>query len=287
MNDIQAYYDRNTRWFLRIGASSGNFSLHRGLWGPGVHSADQAADYLHELLAGTFLRHLGRSPAQVLDLGCGVGGTLFSLGQRFPEAALIGVTISPAQVQWARQWISKKEPGSRYQFIQADFNTLDLGLRADAIIAVEAFAHSSNPQGFFATCRRHLAPGGVLVLVDDFLTQPREKSAGKREQTLSRFQAGWHLPALDTVVNVTESAAQNGLSLLENEDLTPLIRTRRFRDRLVAAASLLARAPGFRRHPFGANLIGGHALNRALRSGWVHYRMLTLTVKPGALPVCP
>ncbi|MFO8003157.1 hypothetical protein [Thioalkalivibrio sp.] len=59
-------------------------------------------------------------------------------------------------------------------------------------------------------------------------------------------------------------------------DLSGLIRTGRPRDWLVSMVSPLARALGLTRRPFWAIGVGGNALNRALRAGWIQYRLLAL-----------
>jgi SAM-dependent methyltransferase len=277
-NELQRYYDHNTDLFLRIGSSGPGHAIHRGLWGPGVRDGREAAEYVNDLIARRIRGCLPREPRAVLDLGCGVGGTLFSLARTFSDTRLHGVTISARQVSIARELAQGKALGERCTFVQADFEDLDLDLdlRADAIIAVESFIHSSRPERLLATCRRHLVEDGVLVIVDDFLTRPVPPEDPALRETIDTFRTGWRVPGLCTLTDLDALARRAGLEPLETRDLSGLIRTGRPRDWLVSMASPLARALGLTRRPFWANVVGGNALNTALRSGWIQYRLLAL-----------
>lgn len=274
--ELQHYYDRNTALFLRIGSSAGSHAIHRGLWAPGVQNAREAAEYVNTLLAERIRARTSGAPGVVLDLGCGVGGTMFSLARAFPEARLHGVTISAKQVAIAQDLARGQGLQDRCSFTRSDFEALRLELRADAIVAVESLVHSAKPERFLAACREHLAPGGIVVVVDDFLAYPVPTGARAMQRTIDRFRNGWRVPGLCTLETLDAAVDETGLQRLDAYDLSPLIRTNRPRDRLVALVSPPARLLGLAAHPFWANVLGGHALNRAIRKGWIRYRLLTL-----------
>ena len=282
--DVQRYYDLNTSVFLRIGSGGASHAIHRGLWPPGVRSNREAADHVNTLIADRIRNALPRSPALILDLGCGVGGTLFSLAQTFPAARLHGITISARQVAIADGIAREKGIAQRCHFHQGNFENLYLALQADAIIAVESFIHSSSPERFFMTCHRHLARGGVVIIVDDFLARPVPSLDPRAARLIEHFRQGWHVPGLCTVPDLDRVLEATGFARLQDRDLSSMIRTHRPRDRLVALASHVAVALGLRRRPFWANVTGGHALNRAIQSGWVQYRLLTLARRVWGAP---
>ena len=275
-DELQRYYDRNTDLFLRIGSSGPGHAIHRGLWGPGVRDGRAAAEYVNTLIARRIRGCLSREPQTVLDLGCGVGGTMFSLARTFSEARLHGVTISARQVSIARELAQENGFAERCAFVQADFEDLDLDLRADAIVAVESFIHASRPERLLATCRRHLVEDGILVIVDDFLARPVPAEDLELGEIIDTFRTGWRVPGLCTLTDCNALARRADLEPLETQDLSELIRTRRPRDWLVSTVSPIARALGLTRRPFWANVVGGNALNAALRSGWIQYRILVL-----------
>jgi len=273
--DVAHYYDRNTARFLRMGG--GAPSMHRALWAPGVTSPLAAAAHVDRLIADVIAGFdLGTSPS-VVDFGCGVGGTLFHLAERFPSAALTGVTVSGRQVEVAIRMASVRRLQERCRFVLGDFHVIQPTAPADVIVAVESFAHSASPDAFLASAAKHLRATGHLVIVDDFLAREEATLEASARARVEEFRAGWRIPALDTVEHLADTAARHGFSLRAAEDLTPFTRPgSRLRDRLTAAASPLFARLGLVGTPFYGNIIGGNALQVGLREGFLRYCMLIL-----------
>ncbi|MEX2047662.1 MAG: class I SAM-dependent methyltransferase [Chloroflexota bacterium] len=295
-DEVARYYDRNTGRFLLVGSGRGVYAMHRELWGPGVTTARDASDYVHRLLADEIADRLAmrtgadaETAPTVLDFGCGVGGTLFHLADRFPRARLAGVTVSARQVDIARGLAERRGVAERCSFLHGDFQTADLGLIADAVVAVESFAHSESASAFAENAARHLRPGGTLLLVDDFVAFEADALDERRRAWLERFRRGWLVPAICTVERFVREAGTHGLVLERRFDLTPLVRPgSRARDRLSAAVSPLLERLGLARFPFCGNMIGGNALQVGLREGFLRHELLILRQDaPGVSPGAP
>ncbi|WFB11030.1 class I SAM-dependent methyltransferase [Streptomyces sp. LX-29] len=105
------------------------------------------------------LRHHGAGP-RVLDLGCGTGrdaAHLHAAGRR-----VVGADTSEAMLAHARD----HHPGPEY--VHADLRGFDLGERAfDAVVCLDSaflYAHTNDElDGLLSSCRRALAPGGLLI----------------------------------------------------------------------------------------------------------------------------
>jgi SAM-dependent methyltransferase len=275
--EIARYYDRNTPRFLTFGRGGRSYGIHRELWGPGVASPAEASAYLNERVAAR-LSELGIGPAPtILDLGCGVGGTLLHLANRFPAASLVGVTISPKQVEIGGRLLAARGVGGRCKILLGDFQTAELGSApADAAVAIESFTHSDTPARFMAAAARHVAPGGTLVVVDDFVDEGGSARYGERaERRLDEARRGWRLTSLCAVRALMNAAAPHGFELVSDEDLTPLVRLGRARDRAIAIVAPLFERLGLSGVPFFGNMIGGNALQIGLREGFLRYRMLS------------
>ena len=68
-------------------------------------------------------------------------------------------------------------------------------------------------------------------------------------------------------------AAQQGLRLLEDRDLTPLLRLRALPDLLAHTFSIIFK-PLWKAHPIIPSILGSIALQQSLRAGVISYRWL-------------
>ena len=271
-DDVARYYDRNTGRFMIMG---GGRSIHRELWGPGVTSAEQATDYIDRMVADEVDRLVTGADPVIVDFGCGVGGTLFHLAERFPRARLHGLTVSPRQVEIAERLAQQTGHADRCAFSLGDFQTADLELDASVIVAVESFVHSDSADAFVANAARHLQAGGYLIIADDFLASEPDALPPRQRRCVDRFRAGWRVPTVCTPGTLIADADQHGLALEKSIDLTSLTRPgSRVRDHLTAALSPVLARLGLSGIPFCGNLIGGNALQIGLRDGFLEYRLL-------------
>lgn len=294
------YYEENTGAFLRFGGGAASGSIHRQLWGPGVTTAAAAAGYVNvllgdaieDVLAQRSVRPMQRgqaddgraddSPAEspvgpnhagavVLDLGCGVGGTLRALARRFPEISCYGVTISERQAALAARATAGAGLAERCEVVVADFDEMRLEAEADFVVAIESFVHTRSAHRFFETVAAHLSPGGRLYLIDDFVSNAR---AAGTSGLAAQFRAGWRAPGFCTVRECVAAAAGAGLGLAADRDLSRLIRLGRPRDRVIALVAPMIRLFDSGRTPMLGNLLGGAALHHGLREGVFSYRWL-------------
>ncbi len=280
LRQVRTYYDRNTRRFLRWGADQGTRHLHAALWPPGVASLREAMHHASERVA----QEIERSPIRVervLDLGCGVGGSLFYLGRRLPRLrALTGISLSPVQIAHAGRLVPAGEK-HRFHFVEGSF--LDLSgerFAADFAYAIEAFTHGPDPERFFAVLAARLPPGGRLVIIDDCLTQAAEAGgiSCRQRRWLDTYRRNWLLPGLRSASTLESLASEKGFVLLRDEDLTPYLRLGRPRDRVI---SLFVRwaGPLMERGIYLKSLVGGDAKQKCYAQGVVRYRLLVFETR--------
>ena len=139
--------------------------VHLGHYGNPPHRADFRAAkvaFVHELVRWSGLDQLPPG-SRLLDVGCGIGGSARILARNYGFEVL-GISISPAQVERARQ-LTPAGLGCRFAVMDA----LDLDLpdgTFDAVWSVEAGPHMPDKQRYADELLRVLAPGGLLAVAD-------------------------------------------------------------------------------------------------------------------------
>jgi SAM-dependent methyltransferase len=278
---VAAYYDSNTRRFLRFGGSGLTAAIHRQIWAPGVENAQQAFLYLNQLVARAVQPALGlQSAPRLLDLGCGVGGTATWLAEHL-DVSVVGVTNSAVQRDYAVDRARRLGLADRCRFILADFMRLPPLGPLNAAYAIESFVHASDGERFFSQINGQLIPGGRLVVCDDFLSEPGTAPDGQASYWLDRFQRDWHVHTLVTSAVVQDIARRAGFRLVEAVDLSAYLRS--FHPIVLRLVAWLTRLP--LRSPYWQNLSGGAALQVCVLRGWTRYLVLTFEKETECTPL--
>ncbi len=272
---IRRYYDRQTMGFLALGQGGGEAAIHRAVWGPGVSTRRAAFHFVEDQIADALPRVAptawGAAP-HVVDLGCGVGGSLTYLASRAPIRAT-GITLSPAQAALAADRIESLKLADRVTCIEGDYTSVPASVApADLAFAIESFVHGPSPEAFFAECARLVRPGGILVICDDARRPTSDPAAAG---ALERYQRGWHVNTLLTREELIARAEAAGFTHDHTTNLTPWLELGRPRDIAIDLFVTLFGWLPLHRTPLG-HLIGGSALHRCLTRGWIGYDIVWL-----------
>ncbi|ROO59099.1 mycolic acid cyclopropane synthetase [Micromonospora sp. Llam0] len=279
MDRVADYYEDNTRRFLLVAESPGSDAIHRGVWTPDVANVAQAVDTVNRLTIERLRGHVPQGSARVLDLGCGVGGTMVRLAREV-DGIISGVTISRVQAEIAAKRFAREGLTDRCHVLCADFAELPAEPHYDAMVAVEAVVHSPSLANLLPSLADRLRPGGRLILCDDWMTD-KDRGLAARERCLDQFRAGWRIGSLHTVAELVAMSERAGLRLAEDMDLTSYLHLGRPRDRVVkVAVGATAMVPRLHNRlveiPFWANMIGGSASQVGLSQRWLEYHFIVL-----------
>lgn len=103
-------------------------------------------------------------PKMILDCGCGIGGTSRMIAKQFPNAKVIGITLSDSQVRRGTE-LAKEQGLQNVEFrvmnaLEQTFadNTFDL------VWACESGEHMPDKSAYVNEMVRVLAPGGSLAV---------------------------------------------------------------------------------------------------------------------------
>jgi SAM-dependent methyltransferase len=131
--------------------------------------------------------HLSSGPRRIADVGCGYGWSAIGLARTYPETVVDGYDIDEPSVAAARRNAAEAGVADRVRFHVADGSALGTGDQAgayDAVFAFECVHDLPDPVGVLAGMRRMLAPGGVVVVMDERTEEQFTAPAGEVEQLL-------------------------------------------------------------------------------------------------------
>lgn len=150
---------------------------------------------------------LALEPGQrVLDIGCGWGGMALYLN-RIADVDVLGITLSKAQLQLARQRAAAAGVADKVRFELADYRDLKrtAGGRFDRIVSVGMFEHVGVPQfeTYFRAVANLLHEDGVMLLhCIGRLGKPGTTDAFTRKYIFP----GGYIPALSETLAASEKA---------------------------------------------------------------------------------
>ena len=143
--------------------------VHWGYWSRPSRADGTAADFARaaERLCRRICDAAKPKPGMdVLDVGCGFGGTIASLDERIHPLRLTGLNIAKRQLVRARRLVVPHE-GNQIAFVEGDACKLPFRASSfDVVLAVECVFHFSSRAAFLRQAARVLRPGGRLVLSD-------------------------------------------------------------------------------------------------------------------------
>ena len=156
----------------------------------------------------------------VLDVGCGFGGTLDHVAHRNDGCRLVGLNIDERQVQWAQKLLGNPA----VTFVTADGCSLPVASGSlDHVLAVECIFHFPSRKTFFLEVARVLRPGGTLAL-SDFVMAPGALALVADRMTSSAAGMGedsWygHMAKPLTSEGYRRLAHRTGLEVLVDDDV--------------------------------------------------------------------
>jgi tocopherol O-methyltransferase len=161
---IQQFYDRSSKLWEDIWGEH----MHHGYYGrSGNHKINRRQaqiDLIEELLIWAKVNEGENVPQNILDVGCGIGGSTLYLAQKLAANAT-GITLSPVQVSRAIERATEAGLSEKVKFARA--NALEMPFQDhtfDLVWSLESGEHMPDKTKFLQECYRVLQPGGKLIM---------------------------------------------------------------------------------------------------------------------------
>lgn len=159
-SQIQEFYDASSGLWEQVWGEH----MHHGYYGPtGKEKKNRRQaqiDLIEELL------NWGRveQAEQILDVGCGIGGSSLYLAQKF-NAHATGITLSPVQAARATERAEAAGLASQVQFQVADALNMPFADQSfDFVWSMESGEHMPDKEQFLRECYRVLKVGGTFLM---------------------------------------------------------------------------------------------------------------------------
>jgi len=184
--------------------------LHHGYWIRGDESKEKAQLQLIEHLAQ--LANI-RPHSHILDIGCGFGASALFLAEKF-NATVTGITISPAQIDIARQAAAQRRLDAT--FLLMDAEAMNFSNQFDVLWSVESISHYQDRPKFFASAAKLLKANGVFAVIDWFKRDGL--STAQTREFIDPIEKGMFVE-LQTMNDYQRYLASNGLQITHREVL--------------------------------------------------------------------
>ena len=218
--DIREFYD----------ASSG---LWESIWGEHMHHGYYGRDGSYKLvrrqaqieLIKELLRWAdcdGNNPPQnIIDVGCGIGGSTLHLAQKFGSQAT-GITLSPVQASRAKERAAEAGLDSQVRFEVA--NALEMPFEDntfDLVWSLESGEHMPDKTKFIQECYRVLQPGGKLILATWCHRETNSLAGELTPDEVAHLKEIYRVYCLPYVISLSEYraiATERGFQNLRSDD---------------------------------------------------------------------
>ena len=160
---IGEFYDASSELWEKIWGEH----MHHGYYGRGgtykVERRQAQIDLIEELLfwAGITSQN---APQNILDVGCGIGGSTLYLANKL-DAKATGITLSTVQKTRAKERAITAGLEKQVEFQVANALAMPFADNSfDLVWSLESGEHMPDKAKFLQECHRVLRPGGKLIL---------------------------------------------------------------------------------------------------------------------------
>ena len=191
--------------------------IYRTFWGDHIHHGlfveeGETPEQAQVNLLDYCITLVNPGGSDVLDVGCGHGGTAIRLAKKC-DCRVLGLTLSEKQARLARQNAKFAEVDDVTSFVMQDAETYDYPASAfDLVWTMESSEHFQDKGLYFRNVAKTLRPGGKLLLAawTGALTSPRVREVAR----------AFLCPELWTATHYQAAIEAAGMRVRRSEDMS-------------------------------------------------------------------
>ena len=201
-------------------AGQANDHVHLGYWEDlAQHDWKTAQCAMTKLHLGALALQDGHT---VVDIGCGLGGSLRMASDLIGAGHLIGVNIDPRQLEICKEHAISNDNRVSWLLNDACNIQLEDGI-SDRILSLEAMFHFSSRDAFLSEASRLLSTNGRLVCSDIQFDAPQTMEEQELLDCLQKGYAPWPTPVIKAD-EVIAMASNHNLILINNRNLSDSVK---------------------------------------------------------------
>lgn len=197
---------------------SKDFNMHFGYYSPFKTNLFKRDSMLNEMNRQVLNRLENRLKENTLiDLGCGMGGSMrYALKQNQISSAF-GVTLSDFQVTKGNALLN----GLNGTILKENYNKTSFKSNTfHSALAIESFCHSGHSVISIKEAHRILKPGGRLVIADAFLKKEDSQLCSGSQFAYHRLCNHWSLEKLENINDYKQKLKDIGFTKVVVENMS-------------------------------------------------------------------
>ncbi|MGL5941984.1 MAG: methyltransferase domain-containing protein [Waterburya sp.] len=204
--DIREFYDASSGLWEQIWGEH----MHHGYYGKGgnykLERRQAQIELIEELLLWAGCDQ-NQKPQNIIDVGCGIGGSTLYLAKKFGSQAT-GITLSPVQAARATERASQADLETQVRFEVA--NALDMPFEDetfDLVWSLESGEHMPDKTKFLEECYRVLKPGGKIIFATWCHRETNSLAGNLTPDEIAHLKEIYRVYCLPYVISLSEYRA--------------------------------------------------------------------------------